>query len=115
GGFGTVACMPNTNPALDSPEIIRDVIERAGREAACTVLPIATITRGRSGGEAVDFAALVEAGAIGFSDDGDTTADSAIMREALDASKVLGVPVIVHCEDKALATGAMHEGDVSRR
>jgi dihydroorotase len=115
GGFGTVACMPNTKPALDSPEIIRDLIARAERDAACTILPIATITRGRSGGEAVDFAALVEAGAIGFSDDGDTTADSAIMRAALEASKALGVPVIVHCEDKALASGAMHEGEVSRR
>lgn len=115
GGFGTVACMPNTNPAIDSTEIVRDLIQRAQRDAACTVLPIATITKGRSGGEAVDFAGLVEAGAIGFSDDGDTTADSAIMRKALEASVELGVPVIVHCEDKAIATGAMHEGDVSRR
>jgi dihydroorotase len=115
GGFGTVACMPNTKPALDSPEIVRDLVARAEHEAACTVLPIATITKGRTGGEAVDFAGLVAAGAIGFSDDGDTTADSAIMRKALEASKTLGVPVIVHCEDKALASGAMHEGDVSRR
>jgi dihydroorotase len=114
GGFGTVACMPNTKPALDSPEVIRDLIERANRDSASTVLPIATITKGRTGGEAVDFAALVEAGAIGFSDDGDTTADSAIMRQALEASVELGVPVIVHCEDKPLASGAMHEGDVSR-
>jgi dihydroorotase len=115
GGFGTIACMPNTRPALDSPEVIRDLVERAGRESACAVLPIATITKDRAGGEAVDFAALVAAGAIGFSDDGDTTADSAIMRRALEASRELRVPVIVHCEDKALASGAMHEGEVSRR
>lgn len=114
GGFGTVACMPNTSPALDSVEIIREVIARAAREAACTVLPIATITRERLGKEAVDFDGLVGAGAIGFSDDGDTTTDSAIMCEALTASKRLDVPVIVHCEDKAIATGSMHEGDVSK-
>lgn len=115
GGFGTVACMPNTSPALDSPESIRDLVDRANGEAACRILPIATITRGRAGKEPVDFAALVQAGAIGFSDDGDTTANSAIMREALNASRDLGVPVIVHCEDKAIASGAMHEGDVSKR
>ncbi len=115
GGFGTVACMPNTNPALDSVEAIEDVISRATRDAACAILPIATITRGRSGREAVDFEALVRAGAIGFSDDGDTTADSAIMRNALEATRELNAPVIVHCEDKALASGAMHEGEVSRR
>lgn len=115
GGFGTVACMPNTKPALDSVDAIQDVISRAKRDAACAILPIGTITRERSGREAVDFEALVEAGAIGFSDDGDTTADSAIMRSALEASLNLNVPVIVHCEDKALASGAMHEGEVSRR
>ncbi len=115
GGFGVVACMPNTSPALDSPEIIRDIAERAERDAACRVLPIASITKGRSGTEPVDFRDLVEAGAIGFSDDGDTTANSAVMREALEASIELGVPVIVHCEDKALATGAMHEGEISRQ
>ncbi|HEV2128597.1 MAG TPA: dihydroorotase [Thermomicrobiales bacterium] len=115
GGFGVGGCMPNTSPALDSPEIIRDVIERAERDGACRVLPIASITKGRTGAEPVEFRALVEAGAIGFSDDGDTTANSAIMRQALEVSVELGVPVIVHCEDKALATGAMHEGEVSRR
>lgn len=115
GGFGVVACMPNTCPALDTPERIRNLVERASHEAACRVLPIATITMNRDGEEPVDFAGLVEAGAIGFSDDGDTTADSAIMREALESSVRLNVPIIVHCEDKALARGAMHEGEISRR
>lgn len=114
GGFGTVACMPNTSPAIDSVEIVEDLIARARREAACAILPIAAITKGRGGSEPVDFAALAKAGAIGFSDDGDTTADSAIMRSALEASRELEVPVIVHCEDKALATGSMHEGDISQ-
>lgn len=115
GGFTTVCCMPNTKPALDSPDVIADLQHRIQREASVRVLPIATISRGRTGGAAVDFAALAEAGAIGFSDDGDTTANSAIMRQALEASKVLDLPVMVHCEDKALAAGAMNEGEVSRR
>lgn len=115
GGFTTVCCMPNTKPALDAPEVIEDLQHRIRREASVRVLPIATITRGRSGGEPVDFAALADAGVVGFSDDGDTTADSAIMRRALEASKKLGLPVIVHCEDKPLASGAMNEGEVSRR
>ena len=53
---------------------------------------------------------------MGFSDDGDTTANSGVMRRALEASRELGRPVMVHCEDKGLAAGgAMHEGEVSRR
>ena len=114
GGFTAIACMPNTKPALDTPEIIAALLERARTAGSVRVYPIATITRGRAGGEAVDFDAVIAAGAIGWSDDGDTAANSAIMREALEASVRLDRPVIVHCEDKALASGAMHEGDVSR-
>jgi dihydroorotase len=115
GGFTAIACMPNTKPALDTPEIIAALLERARTAGSVRVCPIATITRDRAGGEGVDFDAVIAAGAIGWSDDGDTAANSAIMREALEASVRLDRPVIVHCEDKALASGAMHEGDISRK
>lgn len=115
GGFTAVACMPNTKPALDSPAVLNELAETVAREGLVRVFPIASITQGRTGQEAVDFDAVVAAGAIGWSDDGDTTADSLIMRRALEASKRLNRPVIVHCEDKAIAHGSMHEGDVSRR
>lgn len=115
GGFMAVACMPNTKPVLDSPGVIEALEADVAENGVARVYPIASITRERAGGEAVDFDAVIEAGAIGWSDDGDTTADSAIMREALKASKRLDRPVIVHCEDKPLASGAMHEGDISRK
>ncbi len=114
GGFTTVFCMPNTRPALDSVEAIRWLNEEIAIRARVRVRPIAAITTGRAGEKAVDFDALAALGVVGFSDDGDTTADSAIMRAALEASARLNLPVMVHCEDKALAHGAMHEGDVSR-
>ena len=115
GGFTTIFCMPNTRPALDSAAALRDLKERVTRDGCVRVYPIATITKGRAGREAVDFAALAEAGAVGFSDDGDTTRDSGIMRRALEASVELGRPIMAHCEDKGLANGSMHEGDVSER
>ena len=115
GGFTAVACMPNTKPALDSPDVLETLATTVASEGVVRVFPIASITRGRTGGEGVDFAAVIDAGAIGWSDDGDTTADSLIMRRALEASKELNRPVIVHCEDKAIAHGAMNEGEVSRR
>ena len=115
GGFATIACMPNTNPPLDSPATLQQLKMGIDEEGVVRVLPIATITQGRTGAAPVDFDALAQAGSVGFSDDGDTTADSAIMRRALEASVHLDRPVMVHCEDKALASGAMHEGEVSRR
>lgn len=115
GGFTTICCMPNTDPALDSVEILTDLQRRINRDAVVRVLPIAAITADRAGDAAVDFAALAGSGAIGFSDDGDTTANSAIMRDALLCSRDLRRLIMVHCEDKALASGAMHEGTVSER
>ncbi len=113
GGFVAVACMPNTNPAIDSPEVITALAEDVAENGHCRVYPISSITKGRKLAEDVDYDAVIEAGAIGWSDDGDSTPDSAIMRRALEASRRLGKPVIVHCEDKAIAHGAMHEGEVS--
>ena len=115
GGFTGVCCMPNTSPALDSVATLREVAQIARRDGRVRVWPIAAITKGRHGIKAVDFASLAAAGAVGFSDDGDTTADSRIMREALEASQELDRPIMVHCEDKSLATGSMHEGEVSRK
>lgn len=115
GGFTAMACMPNTKPALDHPEIIAGLVARARALDSVRVFPIATITRERAGDEPVDFEGVIAAGAIGWSDDGDTTANSAIMRQALEVSARLDRPVIVHCEDKAIAAGAMNEGEVSRR
>jgi dihydroorotase len=115
GGFTSICCMPNTRPTLDSRESIRLLDARIATEAIVHVLPIAAISVGRLGVSAVDFAEVVAAGAIGFSDDGDSCDDTGIMVAALEASKSLHRPVMVHCEDKALMGGSMHEGDVSKR
>ncbi len=115
GGFTTVFCMPNTEPALDSVVEIEELKRRTERDALVTVHPIATISEGRRGERPVDFEALAGAGAVGFSDDGESTRHSAILREALEASSALGVPVMVHCEDPGLLGGAMHEGATSHK
>lgn len=114
GGFTTVFCMPNTSPALDSVVALEELRRRTDRDALVHVRPIATISEGRRGRRAADFDALARAGAVGFSDDGESTMDSAIMVQALSASRRLGIPVMVHCEDPSLIGGAMHDGEVSQ-
>lgn len=115
GGFTTICCMPNTTPPLDTPAVLAELAAVIASDARVRVLPIATISAGRVGDVAVDYAALAVAGAIGFSDDGTSCRNSAVMRAALEASVALNMPVMVHCEDPYLAHGAMHEGEVSRR
>lgn len=114
GGFTTVCCMPNTNPALDTPERVADIVARA-RELPLRLFPLGAISLGRRGEELADLAGMTEAGAVGFSDDGDSTRSSQVMREALAWSVASGKPIMVHCEDWTLINGGvMHEGAVSR-
>lgn len=116
GGFVAVACMPNTSPPLDEPDRIRFVLERSRAGGSAEVYPIACITRGRRGEELADLSALKEAGAAGFSDDGDGVEQDEVMAAAFEAAARLGVPLIQHCEYRALsAGGVMHLGEMSRR
>jgi dihydroorotase len=115
GGFTTIAVMPNTEPALDSVEVIEWLKSECRSRAVVPVLAIAAITIGRAGERLVDIDALSAAGVVGFSDDGVSTADSRLMVDALSASTRLGLPIMVHCEDPTLTGGVMHEGEVSRR
>lgn len=114
GGFTAICCMPNTEPPLDTPERIADVVSRS-RHLPVRVYPIGAVSRGRQGLELADLEGMAEAGAIGFSDDGDSTRDSQVMRAALAWSARSGRPIMAHCEDRALAAGGvMHHGEVSR-
>jgi len=116
GGFTFVACMPNTQPPLDTPDTVRWVIERAREANHCEVAPVAAITKGRRGRELTDFAALLSAGAVALSDDGTGVDDDAVMRSAFEQAAELDALLIQHCEYKAIsAGGVMHLGVVSRR
>jgi dihydroorotase len=113
GGFTTVACMPNTQPANDTITTTEFILQKA-QEASIEVLPIAAVTMNQSGEELVQFETLVKAGVVAFSDDGKPVANSELMRRALEICGQLRVPVIDHCEDPALAHGGViNEGVIS--
>ena len=142
GGFTAVAAMPNTNPSMDTVEVVRGCSFPILRQAQddkrtaqddkrtaqddtgvahhdsvkCRVYPIAAITRGRRGSELVDYAALSEAGAVAFSDDGNTVMNSRVLRDAALAALDVAGCFIGHCEDEHIKGDAvMNEGATSRR
>lgn len=114
GGFTSVACMPNTQPPIDSKLMVEYIRLKAEKEAAVKVYPIGCITKGREGKELATFGMLKEAGAVALSDDGDSVANSRIMRLALQYALSFDMPVIAHCEDKGLAAdGIINDGAVA--
>ena len=115
GGFTAVACMPNTRPVIDTPEVIRYVQEKAVQEGSCRVLPIAAVTLGQKGEALTDFPVLSAAGAVAFSDDGVPVTSAKRMRDALLAADGLHKIVISHCEDGEMVQNyAVNEGAVSQ-
>ena len=116
GGFTTVCAMPNTNPTMDTASTLEYVLRKARDEAVVRVLPIGCVTKQSKGAELAEMGELAEAGAIGFSDDGNPVVNSNIMRQALSYSSALGLPIINHCEEPALFHGgSMNEGWISNR
>jgi dihydroorotase len=116
GGFTAVCPMPNTSPIIDNPGLVRATIEKAGRLGLARVFPIAAVSLGSQGETLVDMRALVAAGAVAFSDDGRPVKTSGLMRQAMEAAKSLGVPIIDHCEEPTLsANGVINEGPVSEK
>lgn len=106
GGVTTLCAMPNTLPACDTPETIRYVLHKA-ENAQARVLPVAAITKGLKGEELTDVAALKEAGACAFSDDGVPVHTAAQMQQALCASAKLHMPIFAHTEDRSLSAGGI--------
>ncbi len=114
GGFTTICGMPNTEPPIDSPGAVREMIERGIAANGARVLPVACITRGRKGRELADMVELASSGAVLFSDDGSPVEDGRLFRSALEYSRAADRPISEHAQDLALARhGVMHEGAVS--
>ena len=113
GGFTAVCAMPNTEPPTDDAGRVRYVIEQA-RGARARVYPVGAITRGRRGEVLVEMGEMAQTGAVGFSDDGVSIADSSVMLNAMRYAQMVGRTIIAHEEDPYLDRGGqMNEGALS--
>jgi dihydroorotase len=116
GGVTSVACMPNTEPALDSQASAEFVYLQAARAGNANVFPVGAITKGRHGQELAEMGGLVEGGAVAFTDDGTPVVSAEIMRRALEYCRMFDKAVLSHCEDLELTRdGVMNEGFESMR
>ena len=114
GGFTSICCMPNTTPPIDNPAVVQYVWNKAETDGVVNVYPISAITKGLKGEVLSEMGLMVEEGAVAFSDDGNPVMRADVMRKALEYARQFGVPLISHCEEKALSRGgAMNEGALS--
>jgi dihydroorotase len=110
-GFTSVVCMPNTNPAIESETDV-EYVHRKGRQTRKThVYVMGAITKKREGAELAEMGMMAQAGARGFTDDGNGVQNSAVMLRALKYAKMFDVVIAQHCQDNSFAgDGVMNAG-----
>ena len=114
GGFTHVCCMPNTDPAIDDPSVVRLIQDRADAACGVNVHVLGSMTQRNAGKELAEMGRLFDAGVALFSDDAFPIQNTRMMRHAMEYAHQLHRGVALHCEDKALsADGVMNEGRVS--
>jgi dihydroorotase len=110
-GFTSVVCMPNTRPPIENETDV-EYVHRKGRQARKThVYVMGAITKNREGAELAEMGFMAEAGAVGFTDDGNGVQDPAVMLRALKYAAMFNKVIAQHCEDKSFAgSGVMNAG-----
>lgn len=114
GGFTSIACIPNTNPPIDTQAGVEFVRHQARRANNCNVYILACVSKNRDGEELAEIGGLVEAGAVGFTDAQRPIRNSELLRHALEYCLMFDKPILNHPEVLDLSrNGVMHEGTTS--
>ena len=113
GGFTGVLIMPNTVPSIDSPLLVKNILEKT-KDFLTDVNIAACATLNREGLILSPILSLSESGAVAFTDDGSPVMNPEVMRRVLEYTAQTNSVMIQHCEDMNISNGGvLNEGYVS--
>jgi len=111
GGFTSIVCMPDTDPAIDNRAAAEFVLLQAERARNCHVFPLGAITKRCEGKELAEIGQLVEGGAMGFSDGIHPVANAEMMRRAMEYAAMFDRTIFALPQvPEMIEQGVMHEG-----
>jgi dihydroorotase len=114
GGFTTIACSPDTDPAIDSRADVEFVLLQAERAKNCRVYPIGAVTKGRKGEELAEIGQIIDGGAVALSDARHPIVNAEVMRRALEYTSMFRKTIMHHPQvPELVGNGVMHEGEIS--
>ena len=103
GGVTTIITRPDTNPAIDTPEVLEFIRRRAQEVCPVNVFHMVALTKERAGREMTEIGFLKDAGAVAFTDFTNVVKNSKILMKALSYAKSLDALVIGHPQDPDLS------------
>ena len=103
GGVTTIVTRPDTNPAIDTPEVLEFIRRRAQEVCPVNVFHMVALTKERAGQEMTEIGFLRDAGAVAFTDFTNVVKNSKILLRALSYAKSLDALVIGHPQDPDLS------------
>ncbi len=106
GGVTTMVTRPDTDPPIDTPEILQFQHRRANSDSIVRVLPMACLTKSRAGTEMTEIGFMQDAGAVAFTDADRPVTDNKVLTRALAYAASMGALVIGHAQDANLSQGA---------
>jgi dihydroorotase len=116
GGITSLACPPDTDPALDEPGLVEMLKHRARALSQAHVYPVGALTYGLKGLELTEMAELSDAGCIAFSQADAPLIDTRVMMRAMQYAATFGFSVWLRPQDSFLArNGVAHDGEVATR
>ena len=116
GGITGVVMMPNTSPAIDSPAVVKMMLDKAKAVSRIPIHTSGCITKGREGKELAAIDGMRALGVKMLTDDGDGVADAAVLYRAMQYASEFGMFFASHCEVHELAgPRALNEGAMSYR
>lgn len=114
GGFTHVAVSPDTEPAIDTVEVVESLHARADANRSAEVRAVAAGTVGLNGEALAPLGEMVRAGAVAVGDGHRWIRSSALMRRLLEYASHFNAPVLSRPSDPEIARGGqIHEGAVS--
>lgn len=99
GGFTHLCAMANTNPIIDSRELVRKNKMKSKSLDLCDLTQISALTK-RFQNELVDYKSIMNESNL-FSNDGITIEDENVMKKALGLSESLGFTILTHCDPES--------------
>lgn len=106
GGVTTIVTRPDTDPAIDTPEVLEFVARRAQAETPVNTRAMAALTRGRAGREMVEIGFMLDAGAVAFSDVDHVVTDTRVLSRCMTYARGLGALIVGHPQEPGLSRGA---------